>query len=123
MKRLYISIVLLLTVLAGGIASSLYIESADDDIQRLGEDIRQAAARGEDTSDEAAKLCQYWESYSRVLSCIENSSAITAITAEMSRLPALAADSSPDLVPQLDAVLAQCRTLSARQWPHLYSLL
>ena len=123
MKRLYISIALLLTVLAGGIASSLYIEKADDDIQRLGADIRRAAARGEDTSDEAAELCRYWESYSRVLSCIENSSAITAITAEISRLPALAADNSPDLVPQLDAVLAQCRTLSARQWPHLHSLL
>lgn len=123
MKRLYISIFLLLTLLAGGIASVVYIEAADDRIQYLGGQIKEEAARGEDTTREVAELCEFWERHRGVLTYIENSGNIASISAEISRLPALAEDNSPDLIQQVDSVCAQCALLSERQFPYVRSLL
>lgn len=123
MTRLYISIFLLLTLLAGGIGSVVYIEAADDKIQYLGEQIRAEAARGEDTAQEVAELCDFWERHRTVMAYIENSGNIASISAEISRLPALAAENSPDLIQQVDSVCAQCALLSERQFPYIRSML
>lgn len=123
MKRLYISIFLLLLVLAGGISSVVYIEAADDRIQYLGEQIKAEAARGEDTTQEVAELCEFWERHRMVMAYIENSGSIASISAEISRLPALAEENSPDLVQQVDSVCVQCALLSERQFPYIHSML
>lgn len=123
MKRLYISIALLLAVLSGGIWSAVYIERSNDKIQYLGEQIREEALRDEDASNEIAELCAFWEKHSRVLAFIENTGGISSVSAEMSRLPALADAGSPDLVQQIDVVCAQCDLLAERHQLHLRSLL
>lgn len=123
MNRLYISIFLLLAVVAGGIASVVYIETADDKIQYLGKQIKEEAAQGEDTTQEVAELCEFWERHRMVMAFIENSGNIASISAEVSRLPALAAESSPDLIQQVDSVCVQCALLSERQFPYIRSML
>ena len=123
MNRLYISIFLLIVVLAGGIGSVVYIEAADDRIQYLGKQIKEEAARGEDTTEEVAELCEFWEHHRMVMAYIENSGNIASISAEISRLPALAEENSPDLVQQVDSVCVQCALLSERQFPYIRSML
>ena len=54
---------------------------------------------------------------------IENAANISAVTAEVARLPALSQTNSPDLIQQVDAVSAQFALLAERQYPHIRSVL
>ena len=123
MKRLYISIIMLVTVFACGMGSVVYIRNANERIQYLGGLIRSEAIRGGDCTDEVADLCRCWEDHCRIMAFIENSGNVAAISAEVSRLPALAESRSPDLIQQVDAVCAQCSLAAQRQYPHWRSVL
>ena len=123
MKRLCISIALLITVIAGGVWSSYYIRQADMRIQQLGSQIREKALCGEGAAEDIDALCTLWEKHCRVLAFIENTNSIADISGEMSRLPALADADPPELVRQIDVICALCDLLSERQQPHLRSVL
>ncbi|ADU23423.1 DUF4363 family protein [Ruminococcus albus] len=123
MKRLVISILLLTLILAAGISSAVYVNSFDKSIQLLCSKIRAEAVMGEDTVNDTAKLCSMWGSHSKVLAFIDNSSNVTAVSAEISKLPALAETGSEDLIVQIDNVSELCRRLSERQILHIRSLL
>ena len=123
MKRLYLSIILLALLTAGGILSTVYIVHENDLLQSLCADIRAEALRGEDTSDEVEALCDEWERHCKIMAFIENASNLANVTAEVARLPALSQTNSPDLIQQTDAVSAQCAMLAERQFPHLRSVM
>ena len=123
MKRLYISIIMLAAVISGGIASVVYIEHADDRIQYLGAQIREEYSRGEDVTDDVAKLCRFWEEHYLVMCFIDNSNDISPISAEISRLPELAKQRSEDLIPQVDCVCYLSGKLNDKQFPYIHSVL
>jgi len=122
-KRLYLSIFLLALLTAGSIFSAAYIGRENDRLQKLCADIREEVLRGEDTSEEVEALCDEWERHCKIMAFIENAANISAVTAEVARLPALSQTNSPDLIQQVDAVSAQCALLAERQYPHIRSVL
>lgn len=123
MKRLYISIFLLAAVITGGVSSVVYIEHADDRIQQLGAKIKTGYDRGEDVTDDAQKLCDFWEEHYIVMSFIDNSNDISPIYTEVSRLPEMAATGSNDLKQQVDCICYLSAKLNDKQFPYIHSIL
>lgn len=123
MKRLMISVVLLAVLLASGVFSAVYVKDANERIQILCRHIREEAVSGENTADDIGQLCSFWDEHCRVLAFVENSSNVAAVSAEISRLPALAQADPNELIEQIDSICEQCRLLAERQLPHIRSLL
>ena len=123
MKRLLISIALLTFILTAGISSAAYVRKTDTRIQTLCTRIREQALTNTDTSAAIAELCNCWHEHCKKLSFIENLTAVSAISAEISRLPALSSDDPADLLAQIDSISQQCRSLSERHIPNLRTLL
>ena len=123
MKRLLISLTLLTSILAAGILSAAYIRNANTQIQSLCAEIREQTLTNADPSAAITELCTCWQEHCKILSFLENFNSVSAISAEMSRLPALATAAPSDLVEQIDFISEQCRILSRRHLPSLRSLL
>ena len=123
MKRLLISLTLLTTILTAGIFSAAYVRNTDVRIQDLCVEIRGQVLSDTDPSAAIAELCTCWQNHCKILSFLENFNSVTAISAEMSRLPALASADPADLIEQIDSISEQCRLLSQRHLPSLHSLL
>ncbi|MCR5539712.1 MAG: hypothetical protein K6F71_02580 [Ruminococcus sp.] len=123
MKRLLISIVLLSFILTAGISSAAYVRKTDTRIQTLCTRIREQALTNTDTSAAIDELCNCWQEHCKKLSFIENLNGVSAISAEISRLPALSSADPADLIEQIDFISQQCRSLSERHIPNLKTLL
>lgn len=123
MKRLLISLTLLTTILTAGILSAAYVRNADARIQDLCAEIRGQVLSDTDPSAAITELCTCWQNHCKILSFLENFNSVTAISAEMSRLPALSSADPADLIEQIDSISEQCRLLSQRHLPSLHSLL
>lgn len=123
MKRLLISIVLLSFILTAGVSSAEYVRKTDTRIQTLCTRIREQALTNTDTSAAIAELCNCWHEHCKKLSFIENLNGVSAISAEISRLPALSSADPADLIEQIDFISQQCRSLSERHIPNLRTLL
>lgn len=123
MKRLLISLTLLTSILAAGILSAAYTRNANTRIQSLCAEIREQALADADPSAAITELCTCWQEHCKILSFLENFNSVSAISSEMSRLPALATGAPSDLVEQIDFISEQCRLLSRRHLPSLHSLL
>ena len=123
MKRLMISIVLLSFILAAGISSAAYVRKTDAKIQNICTRIRKQALTNTDTSAAIEELCNCWHEHCKKLSFIENLNGVSAISAEISRLPALSSADPADLLAQIDSISQQCRSLSERHIPNLRTLL
>ncbi|SFC72982.1 DUF4363 family protein [Ruminococcus albus] len=123
MKRLLICLTLLTTILAAGIFSAAYVRNTNARIQDLCAEIREQVISDTDPSSAITELCTCWQEHCKILSFLENFNSVTAISAEMSRLPALASADPADLIEQIDSISEQCRLLSQRHLPSLHSLL
>ena len=123
MKRLLISLTLLTTILTAGIFSAAYVRNTDVRIQNLCAEIREQVISDTDPSAAITELCTCWQEHCKILSFLENFNSVTAISSEMSRLPALASADPADLIQQIDSISEQCRLLSQRHLPNLHSLL
>ncbi|MBQ1464397.1 MAG: hypothetical protein IIZ18_06260 [Ruminococcus sp.] len=123
MKRLLISLTLLTAILAAGILSAAYVRNTEVRIQALCAEIREQALAYADPSAAVSELRACWQEHCKILSFLENFNSVSAISSEMSRLPALATAAPSDLVEQIDFISEQCRLLSRRHLPSLRSLL
>lgn len=123
MKRMIISAVLIVCVVAGSIFALTYTKRITMRMHALERDIRQARSRGESGERETEQLCDFWEDTYDVLSLIEDLDDIEEIDSSISRLRSMAKDDPDSVGAELDSVCRQLDMLFRHQLPSIYSVL
>lgn len=122
MKRIIISVVLIVSILAGSVLSLWFTKRTIGQMHMLEESIRTAQENGKSTQTETERFCRYWNRYCDKLSLTENSNELESIDESISRLKAIAEDSPEEMNAELDSICRHLDMLYQRQLPNFYSV-
>lgn len=122
MKRIIISAVLIVSILAGSVLSLWFTKRTIGQMHVLEESIRTAQENGKSTQTETERFCRYWDRCYDKLSLTENSNELEMIDESISRLKAIAEDSPEEMNAELDSICRQLDMLYQRQLPSFYSV-
>lgn len=123
MKRIIISIILILSILTGSALSLGYTKKTAAKLHALEENIRAAQQSGGDAQQEIERFCECWEGCYDKLSLCENANELETIDESISRLKAIARDDKDAMSAELDSICRGLDMMCQRQSPSLYSVL
>lgn len=123
MKRMIISAVLIVCVIAGSLLSLTYTRHITERMHGLERDVRQALERGEDGVRETERFCGFWEGCCDILSLTDDLDDIEVIDQSISRLRSMVQDDPDSVGAELDSICRQLDMLYRHQFPGIYSVL
>ncbi len=120
MKRLMISIILIIATLTGSCLAIAAINKGNREIFAAADEIKAAVNSGKDAAAQVDELCRLWEKYSVRMSCIENANYLNSIASSVYRLRSMNDNSTEDFFAELDSICGQINELYQKQLPYLH---
>ena len=122
MKRLYISIAILVFIALLSAGSVLAIKKGNERLFGLTAAARQAYETGGDTKKALDELEDYWESYYLMMSYITAEPTMADMSRAVKKLPELYKAGSDDFLAELNSISDWAQLLYDTQFPDLSSI-
>ena len=122
MKRLWISIVILVFIALAAGTSVYAIKRSNEHLCELTSRAEQAYRQGGDVASALAELEDCWDDYYLLMSYIVAEPTMTDITRTVKKLPALYEQGSDDFLAELQSISSWAQMLYDTQFPDLSSV-
>ena len=122
MKRLYISIVILIFIAVLSTVSVVVIKKGNERLVELVSAVQQAYGSDGDTKKALSELEDYWESYYLTMSYITAEPTMADMSRAVKKLPELYKAGSDDFLAELNSISDWAQLLYDTQFPDLSSI-
>ncbi len=122
MKRLVVSIMILVFIAALSTASVIAIKKSNEHLFRLIHDTEQAYLSGGDTRSSLDELEDYWQDYYLLMTYITAEPTMSDMSRAVKKLPALYKAGSDDFLAELKSIGDWAQLLYDTQFPDLSSV-
>ncbi|MBR1740067.1 MAG: hypothetical protein IJ737_07230 [Ruminococcus sp.] len=116
MKRLYISIGLVLFVIGAAVSGFIFIRSTMSQVVRLSRAAREEYILSGDAEDEVEELMEFYEGRERLLEIFIDRGTLSGMAVSIYRLGGVVEADSDELLPELEGIEKQAQRISRAQW-------